>query len=81
MAILSSTSRGDYEKIPILDGPDFGLQVNPIPAVAHWWRQQHVTAAQHAFGVAARLGTVGFVDPTSLENMVGIIILHKQAPD
>ena len=28
MAILSSPSRGDYEKIPILDGPDFGLQVN-----------------------------------------------------
>jgi hypothetical protein len=27
MAILSSPSRGDYEKIPILDGPDFGLQV------------------------------------------------------
>jgi hypothetical protein len=28
MAILSSPSRGDYEKIPILDGPDSGLQVS-----------------------------------------------------
>jgi hypothetical protein len=30
MAILSSPSRGDYEKIPILDGPDFGLQVKRV---------------------------------------------------